>query len=549
MRSRLSLYVLGVSLLTAMSLVAQDYPKVEVPLGFSFVNVHPNITKITSFNIFGGGGGVVYNFTPIIGIKADFMGYTQGNGLKSRLTNEGYTIFGDVQGNLFTYMFGPQFKKHSGRWQPFGEALFGAAHSNTFASLANTISGVHSTSSNNNAFAMAFGGGLDFVLGRNVQFRPVEVDYLYTRFGVNGTSYVGNQNNFRYVGGLNFTFGGAPPPPVSATCTATPSTVMVGEPVTVTATGVNFNPKHALTYGWVLTGGKLVSPSAATTKIDTTGMSDGTHTANATITDPKGPKLHNVANCGANFNVNVPKNPPQVTCSANPTTVKSGETSTITASAVSPDKAEITGYSYTSSAGRVTGSGTSATLDTTGLPGSTVSVTVTATDSRGLTGSCTTQVGVIAEIKCVNIEDWGECTFEKDPKRPWRVDNDCKDVLDKLALRLQQMPSGKLQIVGYTDEKEVVNMQQLGAQRAVNVKYYLTTDDLGPKADASRIQPREGGTKGKATHFYLVPEGTLCAGQAVEGTPVDESQVQGQSRTAPAPKRKHKKAPVAAPAQ
>jgi hypothetical protein len=93
-------------------------------------------------------------------------------------------------------------------------------------------------------------------------------------------------------------------------------------------------------------------------------------------------------------------------------------------------------------------------------------------------------------------------------------------------------------------------VQQLGAQRSVNVKYYLTTD--GPtKSDGTRIVPMQGGAKGKATHFYLVPEGALCAGQNVEGTPVDETQVQGQSRTAPAPK-KHKAkkaAPAAAPAQ
>jgi hypothetical protein len=72
------------------------------------------------------------------------------------------------------------------------------------------------------------------------------------------------------------------------------------------------------------------------------------------------------------------------------------------------------------------------------LNGSTVNVTVTATDSRGLTGSCTTQVGVIAEIKCVNIEDWGECTFEKNPKKPWRVDNDCKDVLDRVRVDVME---------------------------------------------------------------------------------------------------------------
>ena len=27
---------------------AQEYPKIEVPVGFSFVNVHPNLTPITT---------------------------------------------------------------------------------------------------------------------------------------------------------------------------------------------------------------------------------------------------------------------------------------------------------------------------------------------------------------------------------------------------------------------------------------------------------------------------------------------------------------------
>jgi len=64
------------------------------------------------------------------------------------------------------------------------------------------------------------------------------------------------------------------------------------------------------------------------------------------------------------------------------------------------------------------------------------------------------------------------------------------------------------------------------------------------------MQPRKGGAKGKATHFYFVPEGNLCGGQLEEGSAVDESQVQPQSRMAPAPKVKSKKAkPATTPAQ
>jgi len=120
-----------------------------------------------------------------------------------------------------------------------------------------------------------------------------------------------------------------------------------------------------------------------------------------------------------------------------------------------------------------------------------------------------------------------------------------------MALRLQQNPNGKLSVVGFTDEKESVDVQTMGAQRSVNVKYYLVEDELGPKADGSRIQPKQGGAKGRATHFFFVPDGNVCSGQVVEGTAVDESAVKGQSRAAkvPAPAKKRAKKAAAPPAQ
>ena len=239
-----------------------------------------------------------------------------------------------------------------------------------------------------------------------------------------------------------------------------------------------------------------------------------------------------------------------VSCSANPTTIAIGEPATVTMTASDPQGWPMT-YSWSNSGGTLSGSGTSATVTATNADaGNTITVTGTATDARAnLSASCTASVNVPAVQKCTMIEDWGECTFEKNPKKPWRVDNDCKDTLDKLSLRLQQMPNGKLDIVGYTNDEEVVKEQTLGSQRSVNVKYYLTTE--GPnKVDASRVQPRQGGTKGQATHFYFVPEGNMCGGQLEEGTTVDETAVQPQSRNAPAPKKKgHKAKPAAAPAQ
>jgi hypothetical protein len=84
--------LLSAGLLIGICASAQDVPKVEVPIGFSFVNVHPNQPAITSFNVFGGGVGFVYNFTPMIGLKGDFMGYTQGTGQRVLKTGSSWEM-------------------------------------------------------------------------------------------------------------------------------------------------------------------------------------------------------------------------------------------------------------------------------------------------------------------------------------------------------------------------------------------------------------------------------------------------------------------------
>jgi len=104
--------LLSISLLTAINGSAQDVPKIEVPVGFSFINVHPSLAPITSFNVFGGGGQFDVNFGNYFGIKADLNGYTQGSGLRNQLEQHGYAGASNV--NMFTYMFGPQIKKHTG---------------------------------------------------------------------------------------------------------------------------------------------------------------------------------------------------------------------------------------------------------------------------------------------------------------------------------------------------------------------------------------------------------------------------------------------------
>src|SRR5271166_4295457 len=484
-----------------------------------------------------------------LGVLADFSYHF--NGMNTNIQGTGSnTKVAYIGGGL-------QYKYHTDTFSPFARVFVGGAYHNL--PLKSQWSA-----------EVGAGGGIDLAVTPRFSIRLAQVDYIYSNYNPPFLSGHDSQwNSIRLAAGIVVNLGTYYNPPLSCTATATPTEVFAPDPVKVTTTGTGFNPKHKITYAWATNGGRVADGSSQTATVDTSGVAAGDYAANSTITDVD-PKFKNLdsghhlnwlgkpdpippAMCSAKFTVKQPL-PPVVSCSANPTTIAIGEPSTITMTATDPQGWPMT-YSWSATGGTLSGSGTTATVTATPADaGNTITVTGTATTDRPggnpatLSSNCTASVNVPAISGCVSIQDWGECTFEKNPKKPWRVDNDCKDTLDKLALRVQQMPNGKLDIVGYTDEKEVVSEQTLGSQRSVNVKYYLTTD--GPtKVDAGRVQPRQGGTKGKATHFYFVPEGTMCGGQLEEGTTVDETQVQPQSRNAPAKKHKAKAKPAAPPAQ
>jgi len=79
MKSLSWLSVLAFVFLVNVAALGQEFPAFELAAGYSFVNVHPNLAPITSFNVNGGGAAFVYNFTSLIGIKVDFMAYDAGS--------------------------------------------------------------------------------------------------------------------------------------------------------------------------------------------------------------------------------------------------------------------------------------------------------------------------------------------------------------------------------------------------------------------------------------------------------------------------------------
>ena len=175
------------------------------------------------------------------------------------------------------------------------------------------------------------GGGMDLPLWKRVTIRAFEADWVLAH--QNFSEFVpptsdAREPNFagvRMRGGILINFGSLGPPaePPAAACSLQPNEVMVGEPITATATASNFNPKHTLAYEWSGNGGKIAGKDNTAT-IDTAGMAGGSYTITAHITDAR-MKDGGVASCSATYAVKEPpKNPPTMSISADPTTVQAG---------------------------------------------------------------------------------------------------------------------------------------------------------------------------------------------------------------------------------
>jgi outer membrane protein OmpA-like peptidoglycan-associated protein len=181
-------------------------------------------------------------------------------------------------------------------------------------------------------------------------------------------------------------------------CSVQPKEVFVGEPVTATLTASNFNPKHTLTYVWKPSngGGKVIGKDT-TAQIETTDAAPGTYTVTAWATDAQ-EKKHNEASCSASFLVKLrpPKNLPTISVSANPATLQAGGTVNLSANCTSPDGVPVSVANWAASGGSVSGTGSSATVNTAGVAPGAIAVSATCTDSRGLNAQATIEIAVEA---------------------------------------------------------------------------------------------------------------------------------------------------------
>ena len=177
------LILLALFLMGGLTAGAQEQPKVEAFLGYSYVRfIPPSSSGVQSFGLNGGSVSITYNPLAALGFVADIGGYRAGN------------IAGaPISLNMYTYMFGPKVSLRRGRLTPFAQALFGAAHG--------AVSSSGSGSAAGNDFAMALGGGVDARVTQHVAIRLIQAEYLNIR--ETGTSV----NNARLSAGVVFRFG------------------------------------------------------------------------------------------------------------------------------------------------------------------------------------------------------------------------------------------------------------------------------------------------------------------------------------------------------
>jgi outer membrane protein OmpA-like peptidoglycan-associated protein len=489
------------------------HPGITVPAPFGNT-LNPTPFKVPDMEK-GFGSALTYNFDRHFGLEFD-LGHNWGNG--------NYETTASVGPRLMFRTDGANYFLH---------ALGG------YNRLA--VSGLNP----HDGIGAVLGGGMDLPIKKWLSLRLFEADFVWARH--NYADEVGplfpslrrpNAEGVRLRTGLVFSWGGAPALTPAVSCSVQPTEVMVGEPVTATVSATNFNPKHTLTYGW---SGNGVSGKDTSVKIETANAAPGNYTVTAHVTDPKA-KNNNEASCSANYTVKPlpPKNPPTISCSASPSTVQAGGTSTITCNASSPDGVAVTVSNWTSSAGTISGTDNTATLNTTGAAPGAITVNATATDARGLTAQGSTQVTVEnPPPPPPQATKLSQCDFPNE-KKPWRVDNTCKAVLDDVAKNLQQNPDNKLIIVGNADPAE--KRKNLAAERAVNSKAYLTGGEAKQGIDPSRIEVRAGSGGTKTAEYWIVPSGANFDSAGTQT--VDETKVKAvPDHPKPVAKKKSAKKP------
>jgi outer membrane protein OmpA-like peptidoglycan-associated protein len=467
----------------------QNPSRVDIFTGYSYLAPHATVTtNLTSGGTYtdslssineGAIGSVSYYFNRYLGGQIEYENSPDGR-------NDG----------ISTIQTGIIGRYPMSGMTPFAHALVGAAR----------IGGPNAQPFTAHPYtwgpALTVGGGLDYGLpffNHHLSLRLFQADYEYLHADYGPAPFVGgrvNSNTARLSTGLVWHLGSVvPPPPVTYSCSASPETVYPGGAVTVTGTASNLNPKKTAKYSW-MGQGLTVNSSTSSATIDTANLQPGTYKVAGHVTE--GNKPGQSADCAASFTVKQFE-PPTLSCTASPMTVKPGESSTITATGMSPQNRPLT-YSYSSSAGSISGTGDTAMLSTAGAQPGTITVTCNVQDDKGQTATSTTTVDVEAPpppkppVREVQLEHNLALhsvffpTNQPSPRYPERgLVSSQRDTLRTLAENfksyMQYKPDASITLTGHADIRGSAAYNKALTERRVKiVKDYLV--DHGVPASA-----------------------------------------------------------------
>jgi outer membrane protein OmpA-like peptidoglycan-associated protein len=236
------------------------------------------------------------------------------------------------------------------------------------------------------------GGGLDYntpLFNHHLALRLFQADYQFNR------QDFGDYNMLRLSAGAVVRIGSfAPPVPVNLACSISPESVFPGDPVTVMAIATNLNPKLHVVYSW---SGEGVAGDGTTATVATASLAPGIHTVSGKVSEGKGERVGlkpgEAANCSASFTVKAFEQP-TISCTASPSTIQPNESSTITASGVSPQNRSLT-YSYSAQSGSINGNSTTATFSSVGASSGPVGITCNVADDKGGSAAAVATVTIV----------------------------------------------------------------------------------------------------------------------------------------------------------
>ena len=350
--------------------------KVDIFVGFSYLSPKVASNGFSNFDAtgirYGAIGSVSSYFNRYAGVQLEGDYHNDNN--ENRPTS---TDFEGGSGGLI-------LRYPSAHFMPFVHALVGGESAGSY--YYKNQWGVVATG----------GGGLDYntpLFDHHLALRLFQADYQFNR-----QDDIADFNMLRLSAGAVIRIGSfTPPVPVALACSASPDSIFAGDPVTVTASASNLDPKLQVVYAW---SGDGVTGNGVTATVSTVVLAPGVHTVNGKVSEGKGDKIGlkpgEVANCVASYSVKAFESP-TISCSASPSAIAPNDSSTVTASGLSPQNRPLT-YSYSAQSGTISGNGATATYSSVGAASGPVAITCNVVDDKGNTATAVANVTIAAAV-------------------------------------------------------------------------------------------------------------------------------------------------------